>query len=1077
MMNGVCSVRATRSFVVGACALVLLSGSSVSAQVVGESLGAGIARFHRSALDRTNALPSYALVNPTLPASGPLPSGWALVPSFAGSGRSTATLAIPAGTSLYGTGMVAGPLLRNGRSVTAWNDDSYAYSANDNQLYQSHPWVLAVRPDGTAFGVIADTTFRCDIDLSQPQSTGIRFAADGPSFALIVIDRESPQAVLRALGELTGTTPMPPEWALGYHQCRFSYWSDSYARALANDFRSKDIPCDAIWFDIDYMNGYRVFTFNQSNFPNVTQLNSDLENQGFRTVWMINPGVKQESGYFVHDQGNAGDHWVKRSNNTNFVGTVWPGNCLFPDFTRQSTRNWFAGLYSAPLGQLGGQSYMGSGIDGVWNDMNEPALLNTTPNTMPESNIHRPDAPFDRPGLNTHARFHNIYGMEMVRATRQGVQAANPNKRPFVLTRANHLGGHRYAATWTGDNVASWEHLEMSISMVLNLGLSAQAFSGPDIGGFVGLGDGELYGRWMGIGAMMPFARGHYEGGSNLKEPWSFGPDTERTCRQAIERRYRLMPYIYTTFREAHLTGVPMMQPLFFADPADTRLHGEDDAFLVGPDLMVSTQPVFERTRQPMRPRMYPGAPAGLDNWMRVGFTGFAGDDNANLDLPELYLRPGAIVPTGPVEEFTAQLPLNPLTLLINLDQNGGATGKLYEDAGDGYGYMTGDYLLTTYTAQRSGDSVTVQIAATEGSRARLSRPMNVRLFLHDGREITASGTDGQPLTITIPQATGPRIDGLNIPEDVGTRGALATQANGTGFGNNFNELNQLFVRSTSTDLLVGLTGNIAADGNAIVVLVDSAAGGQNVLNTANIPAPPAGLGAISGTRFDSGFTPERMFFVNAFANNLFVDEVLLPVGGQATKLYRGQQRVNSGSGTLFGGASPSGTRIAMMNINRDGVTDSSAANAATARAGFEMSIPLSELGIGATCGSVRVQAFIVSSGGFFSNQTLPTLPAGSSNLGGSPNFQSIGGVQFATFALPSPADIADTDGEPMLGGDGAVDNGDFSAFFAAFFADEGSPARTVADIANTDGEVGPDGSVDNGDFTAFFQAFFSGCI
>ncbi len=353
---------------------------------------------------------------------------------------------------------------------------------------------------------------------------------------------------------------------------------------------------------------------------------------------------------------------------------------------------------------------------------------------------------------------------------------------------------------------------------------------------------------------------------------------------------------------------------------------------------------------------------------------------------------------------------------------------------------------------------------------------MNVRLFLHDGREIAASGPDGQPLSIAIPPSSGPRIDGLNIPEDVGTRGALATQANGTGFGNNFNELNQLFVRSTSTDLLVGLTGNIAADGNAIVVLIDSAAGGQNVLNTANIPAPPAGLGAMSGTRFDSGFSPERMFFVNAFANNLFVDEVLLPTGGQGNKLYRGQQRVNSGSGVLFSGAVPSGTRIAMMNINRDGVTDSSAANAATARAGFEMSIPLSDLGIGATCTSVRVQAFIVSSSGFFSNQCLPALPAGTSNPGSSPNFQSIGGTQFATFLLPSPADIADTDGQPVLGGDGAVDNGDFSAFFSAFFADEGSLERAVADIANTDGDIGPDGTVDNGDFTAFFQAFFNIC-
>jgi alpha-glucosidase len=253
---------------------------------------------------------------------------------------------------------------------------------------------------------------------------------------------------------------------------------------------------------------------------------------------------------------------------------------------------------------------------------------------MPEDNLHRADAEFGGPG--PHARFHNVYGTLMVKATRDGIAAANPDRRPFVLSRALYLGGQRYAASWTGDNSADWYHLESSIPMVLNLGLSGQPFCGPDIGGFAGNGPqgeagGTMFARWMGIGALLPFARAHTAKGNIDKEPWSFGPKVEATCKAAIERRYRLLPYIYTLFHESSTKGTPIARPLFFADPKDPSLRSEDDGFFLGNSLMVIGQMVPDRTRAVVLPK---------GDWYRLSLD----DAGANTDdLPDLYLKPGTI--------------------------------------------------------------------------------------------------------------------------------------------------------------------------------------------------------------------------------------------------------------------------------------------------------------------------------------------------------------------------------------------------------------------------------------------------
>jgi alpha-glucosidase len=734
-----------------------------------EMIAEGVARFYFAGSGPGTVLPSFALLKP-LSKTGDVAASWTARPSFArlADGRLEARLAIEPGTSLYGTGEVPGPLLRNGRRTITWNLDAYGYAPEWPNLYKSHPWVLAVRADGTAFGVLADTTWRTEI-LSGHEGA-ITFRAEGPEFPVIVIEGATPAEVVTRLAGITGAMPMPPKWAIGYHQCRYSYHPESRVREIAEGFRSRQIPCDVIWFDIDYMAGYRVFTFNPLEFPNPKQLNEDLGKMGFHRIWMLNPGMKAEDSPAandpkpeelakagkqeawdaeiarfrgIRDEALAKNFVVTTASGEPYRGAVWPGMCFFPDYTNDAVREWWKGLFPA---------YMANGVNGVWNDMNEPAIFNVASKTMPEDNRHMGGVWRSRPGMpevtvppGPHARFHNVYGMLMAQGTYEGIAKANPDKRPFVLTRATYLGGHRYAASWTGDNSATWNDLEQSVPMVLNLGLSGQAFTGPDIGGFVGNGPGkpgdlevkgEFFARWMGIGAFLPFARGHTAKGADNKEPWAYTDEVTRVNKAALERRYRLLPYYYTLFHEAATVGLPVVRPVYWADLKDAALRSEDDAFLVGDALMVVPSLMPDASRQPVLPR-------GI--WRSVKLVD--GDDHKWL--PTLKVRGGSIVPVGPVMQFVGEKALDPLTLIVSLDENGVARGTLYEDDMDGYDYLQGDFLLTHYVARRDGDEVVVTVEKAEGQRARPQRGVLVKVVTEQG-VFGANGIDGQAITVPL---------------------------------------------------------------------------------------------------------------------------------------------------------------------------------------------------------------------------------------------------------------------------------------------------------------------------------------
>lgn len=467
------------------------------------------------------------------------------------------------------------------------------------------------------------------------------------------------------------------------------------------------------------MDKFKIFTFDPKGFSNPKALNDYLHSKNFKSVYMIDPGVKVEKGYWLDDEGTAKDYWVRKADGGHYIGKVWPGPCHFPDFTRPEVRTWWSTLYIP---------FMAQGIDGVWNDMNEPAIGDGPEVSMPKDNIHRGG---EGMAQGPHMRFHNVYGFNMVRASRDGLLLANPNKRPFVLSRSNFLGGHRYAATWTGDNYSSWEQFEASVPMSLTLGLSGQPFNGPDIGGFVSSTNANLLAHWTALGVYFPFVRNHTTENSVAQEPWAFDKQTLDICRTAINRRYRLMPYIYTLFEEASVNGMPVMRPAFMLDAKNPAFRTEEKAFMLGGDLYII-------------PRWAPEAAVPEGNWNILKL-----EDTDDGVQPYLAQRPGSIIPMANLYQNTTELRTDSLTLLVNPDAEGKATGVLYEDARDGFEYRDGQYARYEMKAETAGKQITVTINKVEGKQDAQPRMLRIG-YVTDQKVTYSPWTSGESVSMKV---------------------------------------------------------------------------------------------------------------------------------------------------------------------------------------------------------------------------------------------------------------------------------------------------------------------------------------
>ena len=607
------------------------------------------------------------------------------------------------GERYFGCGERTSGLEKTGSYQLFWNvDPPIGHTASFNNLYSSVPFTFSMQ-DGSAHGLFFDNTHRVEFDLANVDEARSYHGAEGGDVVYYVFCGPTPEDVLQRYTELTGRIPMPPLWSLGYQQCRYSYMDEEEVREVARNFRERDIPCDVIYLDIHYMDGYRVFTWDEERFPEPEKLISDLREQGFRMVTIVDPGVKIDEDYHAYVEGRERDLFCKTLEGEEYHNVVWPGMCAFPDFTSTETRAWWGENHRALVDK---------GVAGIWCDMNEPSLFVPRQSTMPGDVVH-PGGPDGDPKY--HAQIHNTYGSLMARAAREGLLRLKPDERPFVITRAGYAGLQRHAMQWTGDNSSWWEHLWMSMPQLQNLGLSGVAWAGVDIGGFWGDTNGELLARWTEFGVFQPFCRNHTAVGTRRQEPWAFGEPYESVCRKMIKLRQRLLPYLYTLFEECHRTGSPILRPLLFDYPEDVTTYTADDEFLLGPSLLVApiTRPGVEHRH------VYLPRGTWHHYWSGERFDGPAHVlAHAPLGEPAVYVKANTPIPLGPDTSHTDE-PVDPLTLLLYPAANAepGET-TFYEDAGDGFGYENGEYARRTLSCEESGNRVTVHISEREGAFA-----------------------------------------------------------------------------------------------------------------------------------------------------------------------------------------------------------------------------------------------------------------------------------------------------------------------------------------------------------------------
>ncbi|MCA0930851.1 glycoside hydrolase family 31 protein [Lutimonas saemankumensis] len=594
--------------------------------------------------------------------------------------------------AFYGLGDKPVHINLKGKRFENWVTDSYAYGRDTDPIYKTIPFYVGLHHE-KAYGIFFDNTFRSYFDFCSERRNITSFWAEGGEMNYYFIYGPAMTDVVASYTDLTGKPhELPPLWALGYHQCKWSYYPESNVRAITSKFRELEIPCDAIYLDIDYMDGFRCFTWNKEHFPDPKKMVKDFEKEGFKTIAIIDPGIKIDMNYSVFREALEKDYFCKRADGPYMKGKVWPGECFFPDFTDPEVRDWWSGLYKELIEEIG--------VKGVWNDMNEPAVMEVPGKTFPNDVRHNYDG-----NRCSHRKAHNIYGMQMARATYQGLKKFSYPKRPFVITRAAYSGTQRYTSTWTGDNVATWDHLNIANIQAQRLSMSGFSFVGSDIGGFAEQPNGELYARWIQLGMFHPFFRTHSSGDHGDQEPWAFGSNITDIVRKFIEIRYQLLPYLYTAFWRYAEEGIPILKSLVLFDQEDQHTHYRNDEFIFGEKILAC--PIAEPNAKGRR--MFIPRGDWYNFWDNEVWKG--GEEvwvDADLDSMPIFVKAGAIIPKYPVQQYVGEKEIKELELDVYYKE-GKETSQVYEDAHDGYDYKKGRFSLRDFKLIGKKKSLTIQ--------------------------------------------------------------------------------------------------------------------------------------------------------------------------------------------------------------------------------------------------------------------------------------------------------------------------------------------------------------------------------
>jgi len=630
----------------------------------------------------------------------------------------------------YGLGEKAARFDKRRAQFTMWNSDTPAYKEGTDPIYQDIPFYLGWQ-SGAAYGIFFDNSYRTHFDFAGESVEYMSFTAEGGEMNYYFFWGPSIKKILGRYADLTGHLPMPPKWALGNQQSRWSYFPDTLTEEAVRRYRAEDLPLDVLYLDIDYMQGYRVFTWNRQGYPDPTAFTGKLRKQGVKVVVIVDPGVKyqppepgvadnatnpevtaQDKSYYVFNQGLAKDYFLKRADGKLWIGAVWPGKAVYTDFTLDAAARWWGDLHRA---------YLDHGVAGIWNDMNEPSdFLDQTGKTQMDV------VTYDGGTNSPYAGNRNVFALNEARATYEGLERLRPNDRPYIITRAGYAGIQRYSTMWTGDNTTTWDAMALSIPMFQTLGLSGEPFVGADAGGFIGRTDAELLTRWYQIAFLTPFCRNHAQRDAYDHEPWRFGAYYEDIIRKYLKLRYRFLPFLYTALEEAHRTGVPIFQPLLLNYQDDANTLAIDDEFMVGGDLLVA-------------PILNPGSTGRLvylpkgtwfDYWTgRQIAGGRMIHAEAPLETVPFYVRGGAIIPMGPEMNYVGERATDPLTFEIYPDAQGNARTSLYEDDGVSPAYRNGVERRTNVTYHASQ----IDVSAT-GSYQPGPRKMHFVVHPDDGR-------------------------------------------------------------------------------------------------------------------------------------------------------------------------------------------------------------------------------------------------------------------------------------------------------------------------------------------------------
>ncbi|MCY6958651.1 glycoside hydrolase family 31 protein [Clostridium brassicae] len=594
----------------------------------------------------------------------------------------------------YGFGEKTGGLDKRQWETIQWNTDNpEEHNDETKSLYCSIPFFIGLR-NKKAYGIYFDNTHKTYFNMGKDDSDYYYyFAADKGELVYYFIYGPSMKEVIEGYTEITGRMKMPPMWSLGYQQCRWSYCPENQVLELAKTFREKDIPCDTIYLDIDYMDGFRVFTWDKERFPNHKDMINQLHDMGFKLVTIIDPGVKVDEKYKVYNEGTENNYFLKDHNGNIFSGKVWPMDSVFPDFSNNKVRTWWGNLNAELIKQ---------GVDGIWNDMNEPSLFDTKSGTLPKDLVHNSD---DRTMF--HEEFHNLYGMIEDKATFNGIKNAFPDKRVFLLSRSGFAGLQRYSALWTGDNQSLWEHIKLSIPMNCNLGLSGISFIGNDIGGFGGNCTSELLIRWTQLGTFIPMFRNHSAIGTINQEPWAFDKQTEDICRKYIKFRYELLPYLYNLFYDSVKHGEPVLRPLIYEFQEDNEVVNINDEFMFGENVLIA--PILEKGCTERKVYLPQG------NWINYyTMEQHKGKATINVSAPleiiPVFVKEGSIIPKYKTASSTSTIDKNILLLDIIPNMNSKAEYNYYEDDGKSFNYEKGEYNITKISLEENRNKYKLEV-------------------------------------------------------------------------------------------------------------------------------------------------------------------------------------------------------------------------------------------------------------------------------------------------------------------------------------------------------------------------------